>query len=50
MLHISGRRAGKHDAVGVARRGDKLDAEPAHVEVHIGESVQFELAAVAAAS
>ena len=42
-------RAGDEDAVGMSRRGDELDAEPAGIEDDIAERVGLDLAAVAAA-
>ena len=42
-------RPGDHQAVGVAGRGDELDAEPGHVEDDVAQGDQLRLASVAAA-
>src|ERR1051326_1052099 len=47
LFHICGDRAGDKNAVGVPRRGDELDPEPAGVEHHIAERVRLALASVA---
>ena len=47
--HVLGDRAGDEQPVGVARRGDELDAEPAEVPAHRVQHVDVELAGVAAA-
>ena len=47
--HVLADRAGDDEAVGVPRRGDELDAEPAQVEDDGAQHVQVGLAGVAAA-
>src|SRR5579885_358037 len=49
LPHIRGDRPGNENPVGVAGRGDEVDAKTARVEHHIAESIDFRLAAVAAA-
>ena len=49
LFHIRGDRAGNENAVGVPRRGDELDPEPAGIEHDVAERVCFDFAPVAAA-
>src|ERR1051326_6395539 len=49
LFHIHGDRAGDQNAIGVTRRGDELDPEPAGVEDDIAERVCLDLASVATA-
>src|SRR5437016_9857908 len=48
-LHVARYRAGHHEHVGVARRGDEADAEALDVVDGIVEGMDLELAAVARA-
>ena len=47
--HVVGNGTTQNQAIGVARRGDELDAVTAEVEVDVADGVQFRFAAVAAA-
>src|SRR5258708_8900512 len=49
VRHRACGRTGDDDAIRVSRRGDKLDAETAHVEVYIAKCVQFQLTTITAA-
>src|SRR5262245_45118717 len=47
--HVFGDRPGNQHTIGVARRGDEIDAKPAGVENDIAERVHLDLAPVATA-
>ena len=47
--HVLGHRAGHHQHVGVARRGDKAQAEALEVVIGVAERMNLQLAPVAGA-
>ena len=48
-FHVLGHRPGDQDAVGMARRGDELDAEAAEIEDQGGKDIDVGLAGAASA-